>query len=254
MGALHEGHLALIKASKSEADITVSSIFVNPAQFNNKEDLVKYPKTFDEDIEKLRKENCDVVYAPSEEDLYEKSDDMITAFDFGALETILEGKYRPGHFRGVALVVVKLFNIIQPHFAYFGQKDLQQFFLVEHIIRDLSFRIQLRCVATVRESDGLAMSSRNRRIPLKDRPKARLFYSCLLQGKEMLQNGVSIDKVKNRIRDTFARDLQMRLEYFELIDTTTFNITDQIKDPKTTALCIAGYLNNIRFIDNVMYI
>jgi pantoate--beta-alanine ligase len=254
MGALHEGHLDLIRASRSETDVTLCSIFVNPKQFNNKEDLIKYPKTLDEDFNILQQENCDIIYAPPDEDLYPHSENIITAFQFGEMESILEGKYRPGHFRGVALVVVKLFNIVQPHFAYFGQKDLQQYFLVENIVRDLSFRIQLRCIPTVRESDGLAMSSRNLRISTKDRPKANLFYKSLLQAKEMLYKGISISDIKDHIHQVFSLDDQLTLEYFEIIDTTNFTITNQIKDPDKTALCIAGYLNNIRLIDNVMYI
>lgn len=254
MGALHDGHLALIRASKKETDVTVCSIFVNPKQFNNTEDLIKYPKTFDEDIRKLQIENCDIIYIPPEDDIYDNSKEMITKFHFGELETILEGKYRPGHFKGVALVVIKLFNIIQPQFTYFGQKDLQQYFLVENIIHDLSFNIQLRCVPTKREKDGLAMSSRNLRIPVEDRPKANFFFKCLTLGKDMLQKGIPISDVKKHIQDIFSDDQQLNLEYFEIVDTTDFTLTDHIENPKKTALCIAGYLNNIRLIDNVLYI
>ena len=205
MGALHKGHLALIRVSKQETDITVCSIFVNPKQFNNKEDLLKYPKTFEEDINTLKKEGCEVIYSPEEEDLYDDSQEMISSFNFGELETILEGKYRPGHFSGVAIVIIKLFNIVQPHFTYFGQKDLQQFFLIEHIIHDLSYRIQLRRVPTIREKDGLAMSSRNARIPKDIRPLAKIFYECLTAVRDKLHKGGRISDVKKYVSHVFSK-------------------------------------------------
>jgi pantoate--beta-alanine ligase len=254
MGALHSGHVSLVKASINEADTTVCSIFVNPTQFNNKEDLLKYPKTFDEDLSKLKQAGCDIVYAPAQEDLYENESNRITDYNFGEFELILEGKYRPGHFGGVALVVSKLFNIISPDFTYFGQKDLQQFHLIRQLIRDLSYDIRIRCVPTVREKDGLAMSSRNLRIPEEQRSKAAAFYKCLITGREMLMNGESISSVKNKIEEVFAGSPDLKLEYFEMIDTRNFKIIDQIKNENETSLCIAGYLNNIRLIDNVNYI
>ena len=244
----------MVKASIAEADITVCSIFVNPTQFNNKEDLLKYPNTFDEDIMKLKKTGCDIVYAPPQEDLYEDESKRITEFSFGSLDQLLEGKYRPGHFGGVALVVSKLFNIVSPDFTYFGQKDLQQFYLIRQLIRDLSYNIQIRCVPTVREKDGLALSSRNLRIPKELRPLAATFYKCLINGKDMLREGKSISSVKNKVKEIFAGSPELRLEYFEMIDTDKFQIIDQIRDENETSLCIAGYLYNIRLIDNVNYI
>jgi len=254
MGALHSGHISLVKASIMESDTTVCSIFVNPTQFNNKEDLLKYPKTFDEDLGKLKHEGCDIVYAPPQEDMYENESDRITDYSFGEFELILEGKYRPGHFGGVALVVSKLFNIISPDYTYFGQKDLQQFHLIRQLIRDLSYNIQIRCVPTVREKDGLAMSSRNLRIPEELRPQAITFYKCLTTGREMLKNGETISSVKNKVKEVLAGSPNLKLEYFEMIDTRNFEIIDQIKKENKTSLCIAGYLNNIRLIDNVNYI
>ena len=254
MGALHDGHLSLVKASLVEADVTVCSIFVNPTQFNNQEDLLKYPNTFDEDIGKLKLAGCDIVYAPPREDIYENERKRITEFSFGEFEQILEGKYRPGHFGGVALVVSKLFNIVTPDLTYFGQKDLQQFHLIRQLIRDLSYDIEIRCVPTVREEDGLAMSSRNLLIPPKLRPLAATFYQCLITGKEMLKKGESVSSVKRKVKKMFSESTELRLEYFEMIDTGNFKIIDQIKNENETSLCIAGYLNNIRLIDNVNYI
>jgi pantoate--beta-alanine ligase len=254
MGALHNGHMDLVRASKKEADCTVCSIFVNPAQFNNPEDLLNYPRSISEDIAILKKEECDVVYTPDENDLYDSPDKIMIGFHLGALETILEGKYRPGHFKGVALVVVKLFNIIQPHFTYFGQKDLQQYYLVRNLIRDLSYNIQLRLIPTTREEDGLAMSSRNRRIPEEMRPLATIFFRCLTKGSDMLHQGSSVEKVKKYVEDLFKGKPELSLEYFEVVDTERFILVDRVSDENNTALCIAGYINNIRLIDNVMYI
>jgi pantoate--beta-alanine ligase len=254
MGALHSGHLSLVEASMAETDLTVCSIFVNPTQFNNEEDLQKYPDTFEEDIRKLKIAGCDIVYAPPRKDLYENETKRITEFSFGEFEQILEGKYRPGHFGGVALVVSKLFNIVSPDLTYFGQKDLQQYHLIRQLIRDLSYNIEIRCVPTVREEDGLAMSSRNLRIPVELRPLAATFYQCLIKGKEMLRNGESISSVKRKVKEIFTGSAELRLEYFEMIDTSDFKIIDRIKDENETSLCIAGYLNNIRLIDNVNYI
>ena len=254
MGALHRGHISLVKASVVESDITVCSIFVNQTQFNNKEDLLKYPKTFDEDLSKLKQAGCDIVYTPPQEDLYQNENDRITDYNFGEFELILEGKYRPGHFGGVALVVSKLFNIISPDFTYFGQKDLQQFHLIRQLIRDLSYNIQIRCVPTVREKDGLAMSSRNLRIPEEQRSQAATFYKCLIIGRKMLMKGDTISSVKNKVEEVFSGSPDLKLDYFEMIDTHNFKIIDQIKNENETSLCIAGYLNNIRLIDNVNYI
>ena len=253
MGALHRGHLSLVKASVIEADVTVCSIFVNPTQFNNQEDLLKYPNTFEKDIEQLKMAGCDIVYAPSSDDIYENERKRITEFSFGEFEKILEGKYRPGHFGGVALIVSKLFNIVEPDLTYFGQKDLQQYHLIRQLIRDLSYHIVIRCVPTVREEDGLAMSSRNLRIPRELRPLAATFYQCLITGKDMLKRGVSIATVKSKVKEVFSEVSELRLEYFEMIDTANFKIIEQIKDENETSLCIAGYLNNNRLIDNVNY-
>lgn len=254
MGALHEGHLALVKASVSETDLSLSSIFVNPAQFNNPEDLLSYPRSLEEDLEKLKNAGCDVVYVPTEEDMYDPFREPGFRFDFGELERILEGRYRPGHFNGVALVVAKLFNITQPDFAFFGQKDLQQFHVVSTLVRDLTYNIQLRCIPTIREKDGLAMSSRNRRIPLKLRPVANIFYRSLNAARDMLRNGKSIQETRLQIHNLFRKEPEVDLEYFEVVDTAEFTIIENIRNENKTALCIAGYLNNIRLIDNVMYI
>jgi len=170
MGALHNGHLALVNASKNQCEITVVSIFVNPAQFNNAEDLEKYPNTIEKDTALLKAAGCNFLFLPSVKEIYPNTHDL--SISFGALENNLEGRFRPGHFQGVGLVVSKLFNICQPDYAFFGQKDLQQFFVINKLIDQLSFPIDLKMVETSREENGLAMSSRNLRLSERDKSEA----------------------------------------------------------------------------------
>lgn len=253
MGALHPGHLELIKNALRENDLCVCSIFVNPTQFNNKEDLEKYPRSIETDIQNLRIQGCQVAFLPDVQVLYDDPADPKTTLNFGDIETILEGKHRPGHFRGVGLVVAKLFNIVRPHRAYFGQKDLQQYFLIKQLIHDLSFNIQLKCVPTLREKDGLAFSSRNRRIAPENRAVANKFYECLLECKSQLERGEDPQKIRSFAETYLSRFHALRLEYIELVDTKNFCIIHRISDKNHTALCIAGYINNIRLIDNVFF-
>jgi pantoate--beta-alanine ligase len=253
MGALHQGHLALIQKAKEENDLCVCSIFVNPTQFNNKEDLERYPRSAGEDLRLLKQAGCQAAFLPAINELYDKPFELKTTLHFGEIETILEGKYRPGHFSGVGLVVTKLFNIVSPDRTYFGQKDLQQYHLIRQLILDLSFDIQLRCVPTERESDGLALSSRNQRIPPESRPQANKFYLCLLHCKSLLEQGENPEKLQS-IAETFLSPFEaLRLEYIELVDTENFRIIHRVLDNNRMALCIAGYINNIRVIDNVMF-
>ena len=174
MGALHRGHLSLIEASKAENDLTICSIFVNPTQFNNPQDLAVYPRTLQADCEMLESVKCDVVFAPNAHDMYLTLPNL--KFDFGDLERVLEGKFRPGHFNGVGIVVSKLFNIIQPDSAYFGQKDLQQCAIINRLVKDLSYNLKLNICPTQRETDGLAMSSRNRNLTPEQRKNAPEIY------------------------------------------------------------------------------
>lgn len=167
MGALHAGHISLIERAKTENDLAVCSIFVNPTQFNNSDDLKKYPRTLERDCEMLRPVGCDVVFAPSAEEMYPSLPQL--KMDFGTLETIMEGKFRPGHFNGVGIVVSKLFNIVKPDKAYFGLKDLQQVAVIRRMVQELSFDLEIIPCPTLRETDGLAMSSRNTRLS----PEAR---------------------------------------------------------------------------------
>ena len=248
MGALHQGHLSLVKASQKENSITVCSIYVNPTQFNNADDLAKYPRTIDNDIALLKEANCDVLFCPGNDVMYH-SDSQIR-FGFGSLDSILEGRFRPGHFSGVALVVSKLFHIVNPTKAYFGQKDFQQYKIIEKLVHDLKFDLDLRCIPIEREPDGLAMSSRNARLSSSQRKKATIFYQSLTQGAQMLRNGISWNVIQSEIKTRCESIEDIRLEYFELADTLNLNSLESVSDK--AILLVAGYVGEVRLIDNLL--
>ncbi len=248
MGALHDGHLELIKSSKAENQVTVCSIYVNPAQFNNPSDLQKYPRTIERDSELLQKAGCDVIFAPSNQEMYSQNSTLL--FDFGSLDKVLEGKFRPGHFSGVALVVSKLFNIVQPNRAYFGQKDFQQFKIISKVVEELLFDLKLSSVPIVREQSGLAMSSRNQRLSIEEKTKATIFYQSLIRAKYLLLNGDSIGKVRNEVEKKCQSITGVRLEYLELADTENLNPTETVSNK--SILLIAGYVGEVRLIDNLL--
>ncbi|HET9487182.1 MAG TPA: pantoate--beta-alanine ligase [Chryseosolibacter sp.] len=252
MGALHDGHISLIKASKAENHITVSSIFVNPIQFNNQHDLVKYPRNIEKDTELLKSVGCDVLFNPENTEMYPKT--SVLKLDFGNLDKVMEGQFRQGHFSGVALVVSKLFNIVQPDYAYFGQKDWQQFAIIEKLTEELNFNIGLRSVPTLRESDGLALSSRNERLNAGERALATVFYKGLLQAKTALRAGKSIREVKPQIRAFVEQYPGARLEYFEVADSKNLNLLENVEQSAKPIMCIAGYVGEIRLIDNMFIV
>jgi pantoate--beta-alanine ligase len=248
MGALHQGHLALIKESSRENGISVCSIYVNPTQFNNANDLARYPRTIEQDIEMLKSVGCDVLFNPSNEEIYpEKS---IIRFDFGPLEQVLEGEFRPGHFSGVAKVVSKLLNIVQPNRAYFGQKDFQQYKIVECLVQELKFNVQLRCISIQREMDGLAMSSRNMRLNAAQRKNAIVFYESLQLAKLRLKEGFSMALIREEIKKYCESKEGVRLEYIELADTSNFVLHESVTS--NGILLIAGYVGEVRLIDNLL--
>lgn len=251
MGALHNGHMALVRRSKGENALTVCSIFVNPTQFNNPDDLKKYPRTLEDDCRMLEKEGCDVVFAPSAEEMYPSLPNL--KIDFGSLETIMEGKFRPGHFNGVGIVVAKLFNIIKPTQAYFGQKDIQQVAVIHRLINDLSFDVKLVVCETIRENDGLAMSSRNRRLSPSDRDLAPLIYRSLILGKERLIQGDTALEVKNKISEFYKEYPAFELEYFEIADFETLGSISQLNPKRKTAIILAAHLGGVRLIDNYVF-
>ena len=255
MGALHEGHLELIRWSVKECGLTVCSIFINPLQFNNKEDLMHYPRDPDGDIDKLKRKHCDAVFMPDIKEIYGKDDENLsTTLDFGQIETILEGFYRPGHFKGVGLIVIKLFHIVRPDYAYFGQKDLQQYALINQIVNDLSFQITLRCVPIVREETGLAMSSRNQRLNPADLITASELFKVLKSSKNKLLEGSSVASVKKEAVKYLAQKPNLKLEYLEIVDAEKFRIIDSIKKAEKPGICIAAYIGKVRLIDNLVII
>ena len=249
MGALHAGHVSLIKASKSANNLTVGTIFVNPIQFNNETDLAKYPRTLEKDTELLRSVGCDVLFAPGNGEMYPAK--ATVTMDFGFLDKVMEGRFRPGHFSGVALVVSKLFNIIQPDQAYFGQKDWQQFTIITKLTEELNFNIVLHSVETLRESDGLALSSRNLRLNKKERHTANIFYKSLVEAKTALLQGKSLNDVKRMVNTMVESASDVRLDYFELADSKNLNLLENVEQSERPILCIAGYVGDIRLIDNM---
>ncbi|KAA5536694.1 pantoate--beta-alanine ligase [Taibaiella lutea] len=250
MGALHEGHISLIKAAQKENKITVCSIFVNPTQFNNPSDLEKYPRTTEKDIELLHDNCCDVLFLPDVEEMYPDGQILEKQYDLGFVETILEGASRPGHFQGVAQVVEKLLDIIKPDNLYMGQKDYQQIAIVRRLLKLMNTNIQLKTIATTREPDGLAMSSRNKRLTEPQRNIAGLIYQCLvsIQTKEGLQH---FSIVKKECEDILAKK-GFKPDYVALADAETLEpLEDYVKDRNTVAL-IAAFIGDVRLIDNLL--
>jgi pantoate--beta-alanine ligase len=250
MGALHEGHLSLIRNSTNDNKTTIASIFVNPIQFNNANDLAKYPRTLEKDMEMLESVGCDAVFAPEESEMYHTK--PVVKMDFGTLEEVMEGAFRPGHFSGVGVVVAKLFNIIQPDHAYFGQKDLQQFLVIQQMVKDLSFPLTLHCCPIIREADGLAMSSRNVRLTPQNRPVAAKIYESLCIAESLINKGEPIEIVKKEVSIFLSRFKELQPEYFEIADGLTLAPVKELKQHTKIALCAAVFLDGVRLIDNLV--
>lgn len=251
MGALHEGHIKLIEAARRENDIVASSIFVNPVQFNNPDDLARYPRTLEEDCRQLEAAGCDLVFAPAVEEIYPEPPTL--RLNFGELETVMEGTFRPGHFNGVGIVVAKLFNIIQPDRAYFGQKDLQQVAVIRRLIRNLSMPVELIRCPTVRESDGLAMSSRNRNLTPDEREQAPALFQALTLAHDLLLEGQSTAQAKAAVTGFFTNLPNFRLEYVETVNANTMQLVNEVLAPGQTAICLAAHLGKVRLIDNLVF-
>lgn len=251
MGALHKGHISLIEAAKKSNNIVVCSVFVNPTQFNNPEDLAKYPRTFEADRAMLEEAGCTAVFAPSVEEMYPEQ--PVVKMNFGALETVMEGASRPGHFNGVGIVVSKLFNIVRPHRAYFGQKDLQQVSVVRQLVSDLAFGLELIICPTVRETDGLAMSSRNTRLNADERAIAPQIYRILAASGEDLRAGKQVSEVVGWAKSEFEKIKEFTLDYFEVIDIKTLLPVEKIGTSGLNAICVASFLGPVRLIDNIVF-
>jgi len=249
MGALHQGHMDLVKESLSQTDYTLVSIFVNPTQFNSQEDFQNYPNTLEADLALLEAQGVDAVFLPFTETLYPSPPQL--SIDFGHLSRVLEGKFRPGHFHGVGLIVAKLFHIIRPTVAFFGQKDLQQVAVVRRLVHDLSFDIDLEVVPTRREKDGLAMSSRNLRLDPQERTIAPLLYSGMQEVKQHLLSGMSWKEAKASFLRQLESEKQFQVEYIELVHPETFEIFEIFSPLGPSSICLAAYLGKIRLIDNL---
>lgn len=249
MGALHQGHLELVKIAKQYSDVVVVSIFVNPTQFNNQQDFEKYPKTLDKDLDLLNKSGVDYLFLPDTMEIYPSK--PMLSIDFGHLDKILEGAFRPGHFNGVGIVVSKLLNIVKPHEAFFGQKDLQQVAVIKRLVLDLSFDVKINVVSTIREEDGVALSSRNLRLSQDSRQSARIISKALFFAKTELLAGRSWLSIRQKINQMFESESLAKLEYFELVTSDTFFVLEDIREDKNVSICAAAYFGEVRLIDNV---
>ena len=249
MGALHEGHLSLVRAAHAECDVVAASIFVNPTQFGPNEDFSKYPRTFDEDCALLEREGVDLLFAPSVEEMYPAGASTFVVVE-GVSER-LDGASRPGHFRGVTTVVSKLFHVTVPHKAYFGQKDAAQVAVLRKMVRDLNFPLQMVLCPIVRETDGLAMSSRNRYLSAKERQQALVLSRALSKVKEAVSAGeTSSEKLIAVARSIFAEEPEVRIDYVAIVDPDTL---EDIPDTRNGALvAVAAFVGNTRLIDNLL--
>lgn len=250
MGALHQGHLSLIEYSKKEDQVTVASIFVNPTQFNDPKDFEKYPTTIEKDIDLLEKAGCDVLFLPSVKEIYPNGTDSKKNYDLGFLESVLEGKYRPGHFQGVCMVVERLLNIVKPDSLYLGHKDYQQCMVITRLIKLMGQRIKVNICPTLRETYGLAMSSRNMRLSAEERKIAATIYKCLSLAKEKLQPG-NITAIKAEMK-TILEKSGFKIDYAEIADAHTLELINEWDGKRKLVGLIAAFLDEVRLIDNMI--
>lgn len=250
MGALHMGHISLIKKSIAENDVTIASIFVNPTQFNDKQDLANYPRMLDKDLKILEENGCNLVFAPSEAEMYPETDTRI--FDFGNLDKVMEGKHRPGHFNGVAQIVSKLFAVVNPHNAYFGEKDFQQVAIIKKMVAVLNLDVHIVSCPIVRETDGLAMSSRNLLLSKVQREQAPAIYKALNESTKFI-NSKSVEDVKKFVVEAINNNSELEVEYFDIVNDLSLESITSWTDPGNKAGCIAVKVGKIRLIDNIRY-
>ena len=250
MGALHKGHLSLVERCVRENDICVVSVFVNPTQFNDKHDLETYPRTLEVDCALLESAGCDFVFAPSVEEMYPEPDTR--TFDFGTVMQVMEGAKRPGHFSGVAQVVSKLFYIVEPDNAYFGEKDFQQIAVIRAMVKQLQIPVQINACPIVREADGLALSSRNTRLTPALRQKAPLIARTLQESKAMAATK-SVREVIDYVVNTLNADPDLEVEDYEIVDGDSLVSIQDWKDTSYAVGCVTVYCGEVRLIDNIKY-
>ncbi len=251
MGALHAGHLALVSKAVKENDICVVSIFVNPTQFNNSSDLEKYPRDLSRDAALLESKGCNIIFAPSPEEIYAENElNSRFEFDFGGLDKVMEGKFRPGHFNGVVQIVSKLFSLVQPDKAYFGEKDFQQLAIIHHLVKSLKIAVEIVDCPIIRERSGLAMSSRNERLTTEQRKKATEISKVLFESRNFAPNlspAQLIHWVKTNINEVEG----LEVEYFEIVNSKTLQTLQSWNEPSVG--CIAVFCAEVRLIDNIIY-
>ena len=250
MGALHAGHASLVKRSVAENDATVVSVFVNPTQFNDKTDLEKYPRTLEADCRLLDECGATIAFAPSVEEVYPEPDTR--HFSYAPLDTVMEGKYRPGHFNGVCQVVSKLFDMVKPDRAYFGEKDFQQLAIIREMVRQMHFPLQIVGCPIVREADGLALSSRNKRLTPEQRTEALQISQTLFASVEYAKSH-TVAETKQFVEDRIAAAPGLRLEYFSLVDGNTLQDVSAWDDSTYIVGCITVFCGEVRLIDNIKY-
>jgi pantoate--beta-alanine ligase len=247
MGFLHEGHLSLVREGKKRGDVVVVTIFVNPMQFNQASDFDKYPRNAEQDQRMLEEVGTDVLFYPTAPEMYPEH--FQTAVEVEKVTQPLCGAFRPGHFRGVTTVVAKLFNIVKPHFAIFGEKDFQQCVTIQRMVKDLNFDLEIIPMSTIRETDGIAMSSRNARLSESERQTSLCISRALKQAQEMVTKGEKqSEKILQMVRDTLAQSGGTRLEYASLCHPETLEETSHVSGP--TLLAIAAWVGEVRLIDN----
>jgi pantoate--beta-alanine ligase len=249
MGALHDGHISLVQKAIGENDVLVCSIFVNPTQFNNAADFQKYPITIEADIDKLEKAGCGILFLPSVEEMYPSGEKHLH-YELGSLETILEGKYRPGHFQGVCMIVDKLLSAVTPNVMYLGRKDYQQCMVIGKMMQLRQYNIRLSICDTIREKDGLAMSSRNMRLNEAERKQALRIIESLTRIKDNIKKG-NIGVLKKEAT-LFLENNGYKVDYTEIADAETLELQHEWDGEKKLVALVAAYLNEVRLIDNII--
>jgi pantoate--beta-alanine ligase len=247
MGALHNGHVQLLKSARIENDIVICSIFINPVQFDNAVDLERYPRNPEEDIA-LANSYCDILFMPSVEEIYPNPPKE--QYHFGLLESTMEGYYRQGHFNGVAVIVKRMFDLIQPDIAYFGKKDFQQLAIIKKLVQDYNLKTRIQAIDTVREEDGLAMSSRNKLLSSHARCVAPFVWQTLLKA-QILKKEKNPSQISEWIREQFKNHQEFTLEYAQLVNAETLEEVNEYNQAESIVACIAVWLDNVRLIDNI---
>ena len=250
MGALHEGHISLVKKCREQNDVCIVSIFVNPTQFNNQTDLEKYPRTIDEDTKLLSYAGVDIVFVPSVQEVYPEPDNR--QFDFGLLDKVMEGKFRPGHFNGVAQVVSRLFDFVKPDKAYFGEKDFQQLAIIRRMVSQFNIPVEIVPMPIKREDSGLAMSSRNQRLTGDQKKDAANIYRVLSESKT-LYNNKTVEELRFWVIENINKIASLEVEYFEIVDGNTLQQISDWKDTQYVVGCITVFCGEVRLIDNIIY-